>query len=163
MTHKTEPMKQKLTENLTLYINKKYKTITKKAFTLLELLVVILILGLLASTVVPAILGSSEDAKRDLVCINMKGAANALKMFKLHNGMYPETEEGFSALQANPDTDKYPNYATSAYLEKLPKDSWGRKMVYLKTGNSFEIISYAADQKEGGTDENADIKYSNCK
>ena len=163
MTHKTEPMKQKLTKNLTVYINKKYKTITKKAFSLLELLVVILILGLLAATVVPRIIGAGDQAKIDLVCVNMKGAANALKMFKLHNGMYPETEEGFSALQANPDTDKYPNYATSAYLEKLPEDSWGRKMVYLKTGNSFEIISYAADQKEGGTDENADIKYSKCK
>lgn len=163
MTHKTEPMKQKLTRNLTIYINKKYKTITKKAFSLLELLVVILILGLLAATVVPKIIGSSDQAKIDLVCVNMKGAANALKMFKLHNGMYPETEEGFAALQANPDTDKYPNYATSAYLEKLPKDSWGSKMVYIKTGNVFDIISYGADKKEGGTDEYADIKYSKCK
>jgi len=135
----------------------------KKAFSLLELLVVILILGILAAAVVPKVVGAGDKAKVDLVCVNMKGAANALKMFKLDNGMYPETEEGFAALQANPDSDKYPNYASSAYLEKLPKDSWGAKMVYIKTGKAFDIISYGADRREGGVDEYSDIKYSGCK
>lgn len=134
----------------------------KKAFSLLELLVVILILGILAAAVVPKVVGAGDKAKVDLVCVNMKGAANALKMFKLDNGMYPETEEGFEALQSNPDKDKYSNYASSAYLEHYPKDSWGNKMVYIKKGNKFDIISYGADKREGGTDEYADIKYSDC-
>ncbi len=138
------------------------ETTVKKAFSLLELLVVILILGILAAAVVPKVVGAGDKAKVDLVCVNMKGAANALKMFKLDNGMYPETEEGFQALQSNPDLDKYSNYASSAYLENLPKDSWGAKMIYIKTGNKFDIISYGADKKEGGTDEYADIKYSGC-
>lgn len=135
----------------------------KNAFSLLELLVVILILGILAAAVVPKVVGAGDKAKVDLVCVNMKGAANALKMFKLDNGMYPETEEGFEALQSNPDSDKYTNYASSSYLEKLPKDSWGAKMVYIKTGNGFDIISYGADKREGGTDEYSDIKYTECK
>jgi len=147
---------------LTLEINQAQKIIVRKAFSLLELLVVILILGILAAAVVPKVVGAGDKAKVDLVCVNMKGAANALKMFKLDNGMYPETEEGFEALQSNPDSDKYSNYASSAYLEHLPKDSWGAKMVYIKTGNKFDIVSYGADKREGGTDEYSDIKYSGC-
>jgi len=142
--------------------NKISSTTAKNAFSLLELLVVILILGILAAAVVPRVVGAGDKAKKDLVCVNMKGAANALKMFKLDNGMYPETEEGFEALQSNPDPDKYSNYSSAAYLENLPKDSWGSKMVYIKTGNGFDIISYGADKREGGTDEYADIKYSGC-
>ncbi|CAA6821623.1 MAG: General secretion pathway protein GspG [uncultured Sulfurovum sp.] len=163
MTHKIELKKEKLTLSLINKINQKQYTTAKKGFSLLELLVVILILGILAAAVVPKVVGAGDKAKVDLVCVNMKGAANALKMFKLDNGMYPETEEGFEALQANPDSDKYANYAPSAYLEKLPKDSWGAKMVYMKTGNTFDIISYGADRREGGTDEYSDIKYSGCK
>ena len=163
MTHKIERNSRLLIQNLTYKVNNEYKKIYKKAFSLLELLVVILILGILAAAVVPQVVGAGDKAKVDLVCVNMKSAANALKMFKVDNGMYPETEEGFAALQANPNADKYPNYAASAYLEKLPKDSWGAKMVYIKTGNAFDIISYGADRREGGTEEYADIKYSTCK
>jgi len=150
-------------KNKRLKHSKKQKKTMHKAFSLLELLVVILILGILAAAVVPKVVGAGDKAKVDLVCVNMKGASNALKMFKLDNGMYPETEEGFEALQTNPDSDKYSNYAPSAYLEKLPKDSWGAKMVYIKTGKAFDILSYGADKREGGEDEYADIKYSECK
>jgi general secretion pathway protein G len=163
MTRKIELKSSKLIINLTSKINDKHQKTLKKGFSLLELLVVILILGILAAAVVPKVVGAGDKAKVDLVCVNMKGAANALKMFKLDNGMYPETEEGFAALQANPDSDKYANYASSAYLEKLPKDSWGAKMVYMKTGNAFDIISYGADRREGGTEEYSDIKYTGCK
>ena len=136
----------------------------KKAFSLLELLVVILILGILAAAVVPNVIGAGDKAKVDLTCVNMNGAKNALKMFKLDNGMYPETEEGFKALQSNPDTDKYPNYNTvSTYLETLPKDAWGGKMIYMKTGNGIDILSYGADRREGGTEVASDLKLSTCK
>ena len=165
-SHKNIMLNKNKVNNLTTEIKGKQKKIIgrteKNAFTLLELLVVILILGLLAGTVVPKIIGSATKAKVDLVCTSMAGAAQAIKMFKVDNGMYPETEEGFEALQTNPDPDKYSNYATTAYLEHLPTDSWGAKMVYLKVGNGFDIISYGADKREGGTDEYADIKYSQC-
>ncbi len=150
--------KEKITYRIKSIQNRTFK----RAFSLLELLVVILILGILAAAVVPKIVGAGDKAKVDLVCVNMKGAANALKMFKLDNGMYPDTEEGFKALQSNINPEKYTNYASSAYLENFPKDSWGNKMVYIKTGNKFDIISYGADKREGGTDEYADIKYSEC-
>jgi len=163
MTRKIDPKSNILIKNLTSKINDKHQKTYKKGFSLLELLVVILILGILAAAVVPKVVGAGDKAKVDLVCVNMKGAANALKMFKMDNGMYPETEEGFAALQANPDSDKYTNYAPSAYLEKLPKDSWGGKMLYIKKGNAFDIISYGADRKEGGTEEYSDIKYTGCK
>ncbi len=134
----------------------------KKAFSLLELLVVILILGLLAAFVVPNLIGAGEKAKRDLVCSQMGSISQALKMFKLDNGMYPATEEGLNALLRNPDADKYPNYSTNPYLEKLPKDSWKTPFVYVKEGNGFDLISLGADRQEGGTAEAADIRYSQC-
>lgn len=134
----------------------------KKAFSLLELLVVILILGILAAFVAPNLIGAGEKAKRDLVCTQMSSVAQALKMFKLDNGSYPETEEGLQALMKNPDPDKYPNYSTQPYLEKLPKDSWRNPFTYIKKGNAFDLISFGADRKEGGEGEAADIYYSKC-
>jgi len=168
----TKEIELKAINNTTLSINKTFKLTkeikytqqitTKKAFSLLELLVVILILGILAAAVVPRIVGAGDKAKIDLVCVQMKGASQALKMFKLDNGIYPETEEGFEALQSNPDSDKYPNYSSQGYMENIPKDSWQNKMVYIKVGNKFEIISYGADRREGGTEEASDIKFTEC-
>ena len=164
--HKTIVLGENKIKILTPETNhKQEKTVlktSKNAFSLLELLVVILILGILAAAVVPRVVGAGDKAKRDLVCVNMKGASNALDMFKLDNGIYPETEEGFQALISNPDADKYPNYGSAAYLKDFPKDSWQAKMIYIKTGNNFDIISYGADRREGGTEESADIKFSGC-
>jgi len=134
----------------------------KRAFTLLELLVVILILGLLAAFVVPNIIGAGDKAKRDLVCSQMSSISSALDMFKMDNGMYPDTEEGLKALVSNPDADKYPAYSTKPYMKRVPKDSWGQPIQYVKNGNSFELISFGADRKEGGEGDGADIKYSQC-
>jgi general secretion pathway protein G len=134
----------------------------KSAFSLLELLVVILILGLLAAFVAPNLIGAGEKAKRDLVCTQMSSISQALKMFKLDNGVYPDTEEGLEALLKNPDAEKYPNYAPQPYLEKLPKDSWRSPFTYVKTENGFDLISLGADRKEGGEGEAADIYYSRC-
>ena len=134
----------------------------KKAFTLLELLVVILILGLLAAFVVPNIIGAGDKAKRDLVCSQMSSISSALDMFQMDNGMYPDTEEGLKALVANPDPDKYPAYSSKPYMKRVPKDSWGQPIQYIKNGNSFDLISFGADRKEGGEGNAADIKYSQC-
>jgi len=135
----------------------------RHAFSLLELLVVILILGILAAFVAPNLIGAGEKAKRDLVCTQMASVGQALKMFKLDNGTYPDTEEGLQALMKNPDPDKYPNYSPKPYLEKLPKDSWKQPFVYLKKGDDFDLISLGADRKEGGEGEGADIYYSRCR
>ncbi|MEA2029358.1 MAG: type II secretion system major pseudopilin GspG [Campylobacterota bacterium] len=134
----------------------------KKAFSLLELLVVILILGLLAALVAPQVLEQGERAKRDLVCTQMKTIGEALKTFKLDNGMYPDTEEGFAALVTNPDSDKYPNYLNAGYIERIPKDSWQTPITYIKNDDGYEMISFGGDRKEGGSGDGADIFLSQC-
>jgi general secretion pathway protein G len=83
-------------------------------------------------------------------------------MFKLDNGVYPDTEEGFEALLNNPDPEKYPNYRAKPYLKKLPKDSWKTPFIYINKGDDVEIISFAADRKEGGEGNSKDIRFSEC-
>ncbi|MDO8453602.1 MAG: type II secretion system major pseudopilin GspG [Sulfurimonas sp.] len=138
----------------------------KKAFSLIELMIVIVILGLLAAMVMPSLTGKGEEAKRNLVCVQMKSVYNgALDMFKINNSIYPTTEEGLEALVKNPDAEKYPNYSMSGYFKdgKMPKDSWSNNFIYLNDDGKIEIISLGADKKEGGKDEAADIKMSECK
>ena len=139
---------------------------SKSGFTLIELMIVIVILGLLAAMVMPSLTGKGEEAKRSLVCVQMKSIySGALDMFKMNNSFYPTTEEGLEALVTNPDEEKYPNYSPSGYFKdnKLPKDSWGNPFVYINEEGSVEIISLGADRKEGGENEGKDIRMSECK
>lgn len=117
----------------------------KKAFSLMELMVVIIILGLLASFVLPSLTGKSEDAKIKITCVQMKSISQALKMYKIDNSSYPSTEDG---LPSNYFEDK-----------KLPKDSWGNNYIYTYDEENFDLISLGANKKEGGDD---DIYYSKC-
>lgn len=139
-----------------------YKKQLRDGFSLIELLIVIVILGGLVAVVAPGLMDSADQAKRDTVCLKMHDLKKRLDMFKLDNGVYPETEEGFQALLANPDTDKYPNYRAKPYLKKLPKDSWKTPFVYLNKGDNVEIISFAGDRKEGGEGNGKDILFSQC-
>lgn len=136
----------------------------KKAFSLIELMIVIIILGLLASMVMPNLIGKADDAKRKLVCIQMNSIFEALKMFKLDNGVYPTMEEGLGALSTNPNPEFYVNYASSGYTEgqKSPKDSWGSPFIYINKEGVIELISFGADRKEEGEGEGADIRFSEC-
>ena len=134
----------------------------RAGFSLIELLIVIVILGGLVAVVAPGLMDAADEAKRDTVCLKMNDLGKRLDMFKLDNGVYPETEEGFEALLSNPDADKYPNYRSTPYLKQLPKDSWKTPFVYIKKGSEFELISFAADRKEGGEDSNRDILFSEC-
>ncbi len=138
----------------------------RRAFSLIELMVVIVILGLLAAMIVPNLTDKGEEAKKKIVCINMKNIYNTmLDAFKIDNGVYPSTEEGLLLLIENPDEERYPNYALGGYLKdsKIPKDSWGSEFIYINDEGSIELISLGADRKEGGKDESSDIKMSECK
>lgn len=142
------------------------KNRSRSAFTLIELMIVIVILGLLAAMIMPSLTGKGEEAKRKLVCVQMKSIYNgALDMFKIDNSSYPTTEEGLEALVKNPDPQKYPNYSQSGYFKdnEIPKDSWGRNFIYMNNDGKVELVSLGADAKEGGTKEAADIKLSQCK
>ncbi|EIF50531.1 MULTISPECIES: type II secretion system major pseudopilin GspG [Sulfurovum] len=134
----------------------------RAGFSLIELLIVIVILGGLVAVVAPGLMDAADEAKRDTVCLKMNDLGKRLDMFKLDNGTYPETEEGFEALLSNPDPDKYPNYRAKPYLKELPKDSWKTPFIYINKGDEFELISFAADRKEGGEESNRDILFSEC-
>jgi general secretion pathway protein G len=140
----------------------KQNTPLRAGFSLIELLIVIVILGGLVAVVAPGLMDSADQAKRDTVCLKMNDLGKRLDMFKLDNGVYPDTEEGFEALLSNPDADKYPNYRATPYLKKLPKDSWKTPFIYIKKGSEFELISFAADRKEGGEEGSKDILFSEC-
>lgn len=136
----------------------------RKGFTLIEVMIVVIILGLLASLVVPNIVGKSEDAKQKLVCVQMKSIAESLNLFRADNGMYPTTDEGLAALMHNPSPEKYKSYSTSGYLggKSLPKDPWKNQFIYTNSGSSFELTSKGADGADGGDDDGKDIKFSEC-
>jgi general secretion pathway protein G len=132
-------------------VNKKMR----KGFSLIELMIVIVILGLLAAMVMPSLTGKGEEAKRNLVCVQMKSIYDgALDMYKIKNSTYPSTEEGLKALTK---TDEYFKDG------KMPKDSWGQEFIYINDGGKVELISLGADKKEGGEGEGKDIKLSECK
>ena len=127
----------------------------RKAFSLIELMIVIVILGLLAAMVLPSLTGKGEEAKRDLVCVQMKSIYDgALDMYKIKHSVYPSTEEGLAALTKD---DEYFKDG------KMPKDSWGNEFIYINNDGKVELISLGADKKEGGKGSAADIKLSQCK
>ena len=147
-----------------LKLQKKVIFKMKKAFSLIEIMIVIIILGLLASFVLPNLIGQGDEAKKRLVCIQMKSVSESLKTFKLYNGSYPSTEEGIEALTKNPDPEKYSNYPSSGFLDegRIPKDPWGGKFIYTNSDGDFNLISLGSDGKEGGKNENKDITYDTC-
>ena len=134
----------------------------REGFSLIELLIVIVILGGLMAVVAPGLMDSQRKATRKTMCLSMNDLKKRFEMFSLDNGTYPDTEEGFKALLSNPDADKYPNYPVKPYLKKVAKDAWRTPFVYIKKGSNIEIISYAADKREGGDGWDKDILLSEC-
>lgn len=139
----------------------------RKGFSLIELMIVIVILGLLASLIMPNLMGKGEEAKQKLVCVQMSNIKNALDMFKSDNGVYPSTEEGLEALISNPDPERYPAYSGVAYIsgkKGLPKDSWKTAFIYTNEDDDFDLISLGSDRKEGSSGKDGkDIRFSECK
>ncbi|MDA8168516.1 MAG: type II secretion system major pseudopilin GspG [Nitrospiraceae bacterium] len=134
----------------------------KKGFTLLEILVVVFILGILASIVAPKIMGRTDDAKVAEAKVQIKNIETGLKLYKLDNGSYPTTEQGLQALIEQPSTGQAPqHYRQGGYLEqkKLPLDPWGNSYVYTCPGThgDFDLLSLGADGKEGGEGYDKDI------
>jgi general secretion pathway protein G len=119
---------------------------------------------LLASLVLPNLIGQSDQAKRKLACIQMHALSDALKSYKLTNGTYPSTEEGLKALISNPNPNIYKAYPKNGFLEgkKLPLDPWKTPYIYIKTSDNFDLISLGGDKKEGGSGIDEDIKLSKC-
>ncbi len=144
----------------------KKKNILKSGFTFIELMVVVVILGILAMSVMPRFFERIDEAKITAAKVQIQNFEGGLKLFYLDNGFYPGTEQGLEALIEKPTTGKVPQrWREGGYLEKqvIPKDPWGNPYVYLspgRNGEDYEIISYGRDGKEGGEGPDADISSS---
>ncbi len=130
----------------------------RQAFTLIELMIVIVILGLLATVVVPRVLNRPEQARRMKAKMDIRSIESALAFFKTDTGRFPTTSEGLEALVTNPNIKGYNN---DGYLDKTPLDPWKNKYIYICPpikGKDYDLESYAKDGEDGGTQDNADIE-----
>jgi general secretion pathway protein G len=133
-----------------------------RGFTLIEIMIVILILGILAWQIAPRIMGKPEEARRLKARMDISNIETALKLYKLDNGTYPSTEQGLQALVEPPSIGQIPRkWRTGGYLEKgrVPNDPWDYEYVYLSPGlhGDFDLMSYGADGQPGGEDKDQDI------
>lgn len=127
-------------------------------FTLIEIMVVILILGLLATIVVQSLKGATDKAKRTKAEADVSEIKTALDRYYLDNGYYPTSDQGLTALVSAPTGGRQPaNYEQGGYIEKVPLDPWGTPYFYQSDGNSYVLKSFGADAKPGGTGKDEDI------
>ena len=132
-----------------------------RGFTLIEIMVVLIIIGLLARIVVPKLMGRTEEAKRTKTMVQIKNLQSALDLYKLDSGNYPSTEQGLQALVEKPAIGEIPkNWKEGGYIDKIPKDPWSSNYVYISPGvhGDYDLYSYGADGEEGGDGKNADIQ-----
>lgn len=125
-------------------------------FTLLEIMVVIVILGILASMVLPNLLGNKEKAERQKVVSDITTLESAMDMYKLDNSRYPTTDQGLEALVSKPDVDPQPrNYREDGYIKRLPNDPWGNTYLLLSPGENgkYDLFSPGLDGEEGTEDD----------
>ncbi len=129
-------------------------------FSLIEIMVVLVIIGLLAGIVGPRVIGTAGDARQKKVLADFSNIETALKLYKLDNYIFPSTEQGLEALVSQTDVDPVPkNFKKGGYMEKLPKDPWGEDYIYISPGDNgeFDIYTLGADGVAGGEDEAEDI------
>jgi len=134
----------------------------EEGFSFLELMVVVVILGILATYIAPRFMGRTDDAKMVKAKVDILAIETALKLYKLDNGNYPTTDQGLAALVEKPSTEPVPlNWKEKGYLEKskVSKDPWGKDYLYLSPGlhDDYDIISYGADGVPGGEGKNKDV------
>ena len=136
----------------------KKQQLRKTGFTLIELMIVVVILGLLAGVVMPRILNRPEQARRMKARVDIRSIESALALFKTDTGRFPTTSEGLEALVLNPGIK---GYNIDGYLDKVPSDPWGGKYIYISPGvhsRDYDLESYGKDSEDGGTEDNADIE-----
>lgn len=130
----------------------------ERGFTLLEIMVVVVIIGLLAAIVAPNFIGQIDTAAVNRARQDIRGIETALDLYRLDNFKYPSTEDGLEALVSNPGEDAAPNW--KQYLRRIPTDPWNKPYLYAnpgQRGGSYDVFTYGADGREGGEGTDADI------
>lgn len=132
----------------------------QQGFTLIEIMVVMVILGLLVAIVAPNIMGRSDQAKVTVAKTQMSNIANALDLYRLDNSHYPSTQQGLKALVSKPSGSPEPqNYNPDGYLKSVPEDPWGKEYEYISPGTEgpYDLFSYGSDGRQGGEGDASDI------
>ena len=133
----------------------------QRGFTLIEIMMVVVIIGILVAVIVPNVIGVDDDARLQAEHASLRGIAQALELYKLDNRSYPSTDQGLAALVEKPSG--YPdarNWGPAPYLRRYPLDQWENEYVYINDGRTYELKSLGADGEEGGEDVDADISYT---
>jgi general secretion pathway protein G len=133
-------------------------SLVQRGFTLIELMVVVVIIGVLAAVILPNVIGRDDDARVAVARTDVNNIMQGLKLYKLDNQNYPTSEQGLQALSTKPTAGPAaPNW--KGYIEKLPNDPWGRPYQYLNPGvnKEIDVMSFGADGVQGGEGKNADI------
>ncbi len=136
-----------------------HPAVRQRGFTLIEIMVVVIIIGILAAIVAPNVIGRVDDAQITKAVAEISNIENALKFYRLDNFAYPTTEQGIEALVTKPNDPNVRNWKTGGYLDRLPKDPWGNPYLYLNPGINGEIDIYTLgrDRRPDGEGIDADI------
>jgi len=127
-------------------------------FTLIEILIVVVILGILGAAIVPNLMGRPDQARIQAAKTDLRSLSNALDMYRLDNFTYPSTDQGLEALVSQPSGfPEAKNWNPDGYLDRSPEDPWKNAYAYINNGRGFELVSYGADGQQGGEGINADI------
>ena len=136
-----------------------HPAVRQRGFTLIEIMVVVIIIGILAAIVAPNVIGRVDDAQITKAVAEISNIENALKFYPLDNFAYPTTEQGIEALVTKPNDPNVRNWKTGGYLDRMPKDPWGNPYLYLNPGINGEIDIYTLgrDGRPDGEGIDADI------
>lgn len=130
-----------------------------RGFTLIEIMVVVVIIGLLAAIVAPNVIGNIDQAAVTRARQDVRSIETALNLYRLDNFRYPTTDQGLQALVSNPGQNAAPNWKSGGYLDRVPRDPWNNLYQYSNPGQrgEFDVWSFGADRQPGGEDVDADI------